>query len=228
MQRLALAAAAGLSVGLLAAPAYAADLPSRYAPAPYYAPPPLFTFNGLYAGINGQFGFGSVSTSGGAAGFSRPVGGLGGVTVGYNYQQGALLVGLEADIGFGSISAPQSSGYALNSGAAIHGLGTGRARVGYVWDRLLVYATGGYAGAQMNGTVSDFATRPAYVLSESHYLNGFALGAGVEYALTTRISAKAEYLYTQFGKQGYFPGTRDSLQAGPNINLIRAGLNYHF
>ena len=232
MQRLALLAAAGLSldlsVGLLVAPALAADLPSRYAPAPYYAPPPLFTYGGLYAGINGQLGIGSVSTSGGAAGFGRPFGGLGGATLGYNYQQGQLLVGLEADIGFGSISSPQSNGYALNSGAAIHGLGTGRARVGYVWDRLLIYATGGYAGAQMNGTVSDFATKPAYVLSESHYLNGFALGAGVEYALTTRISVKGEYLYTQFGKQGYFPGTRDSLQAGPNINLIRAGLNYHF
>ena len=212
MQRLALVAAAAV----LAAPALAADLPSRYAPpTPYYAPPPLFTFNGLYAGINGQLGFGSIKTSGGGASFGGPVGGLGGATLGYNYEQG-------------SISTPVGSGFALNSGAAIHGLGTGRVRVGYVWDRALLYVTGGYAGAQMNGTVTDFAAKPAFVLSESHYLNGFALGAGVEYALTTRISVKGEYLYTSFGKQSYFPGSRDALFAGPHINLVRAGLNYHF
>ena len=46
--------------------------------------------------------------------------------------------------------------------------------------------------------------------------------------MTTRITVKAEYLFTDFGKQGYFPSTRDSLTASPHINLIRAGVNYHF
>ncbi len=226
MNRLALAVSA-LSL-VVAAPALAADLPSRYAPsAPYYAPAPIFTFNGLYAGVNGQFGFGSVSTYGHAAGFGGPVGGLGGATVGYNYQQGALLVGAEADIGFGTISSPTSAG-AINSGANIHGLGTARARLGYVWDRTLLYVTGGYAGASMNGAVSDFTGRPSYVLNESHYLNGYAVGAGAEFAVTTRITVKAEYLFADFAKQGYFPNTRDSLTASPHINLIRAGVNYHF
>lgn len=225
MTRLAVAAAAVL----LATPALAADLPSRYAPPePYYAPPPIFTYSGLYAGLNGQLGFGSVSTSGGRASFGDTFGGLGGATVGYNYQSGQLLVGAEADIGFGSISSQLGSGYAINSAAAIHGLGTARARVGYVYERALLYVTGGYAGAQMSGSVADFATRPAYVLNESHYLNGFAVGAGVEYALTTRISVKGEYLYSQFGKQGYFAGSRDAMYAGPNVSLVRAGLNYHF
>lgn len=225
MTRLALAACA---LCLAAVPALAADLPSRYAPAPYYAPPPLFTFNGLYAGVNGQFGFGSVSTSGGNAGFGGSVGGLGGATIGYNYQQGNLLVGLEADIGFGSISSGSSYGYALNSSAKINGLGTGRARVGYVYDRTLFYVTGGYAGAQMSGSVADFSRSPAFVVSEGHYLNGFAVGAGVEYALTTRISVKGEYLFTDFGSQGYFPATRDAISASTHVNLLRAGLNYHF
>ena len=224
MRRFALA----LSAACLAAPAFAADLPSRYAPQVPYYPPPIFTFNGLYAGINGQLGFGSVSTSGGNAAFGGPFGGLGGATLGYNYQSGNLLVGAEADIGFGTISSPSNFGYALNSGVAIHGLGTARARVGYVMDRALVYVTGGYAGAQMDGSVADFGRMPAYVLNESHYLNGFAVGAGVEYALTTRSSVKGEYLFTDFGSQGYFPGTRDAVSASTHINLVRAGLNYHF
>jgi outer membrane immunogenic protein len=226
MNRLALAVPA-LSLAV-AAPALAADLPSRYAPAPYYSPAPIFTFNGLYAGVNGAFAFGSVSTNGHAAGFGGPVGGLGGGTIGYNYQQGTLLVGVEADIAFGSISSPASYGVGLNSGATIHGMGTARARLGYVWDRTLFFVTGGYAGMGMNGSVADFSGRPSYVLNESHYLNGYAVGAGVEFAVTTKITVKGEYLYTDFASQGYFPGTRDGLVASPHINLLRAGVNYHF
>ncbi len=226
MKRLALAAAAA---ACFAAPAFAADLPSRYAPpAPYYAPAPIFSYNGLYAGINGQLGFGSISTSGGNAGFGGPFGGLGGVTLGYNYQSGALLVGLEADIGFGSIASPTNHGYNVTSSSNIHGIGTGRARVGYVMDRALFYVTGGYAGAQMSGSVSDFSRAPGYVLQDSHYLNGFAVGAGIEYALTTRISIKGEYLFTDFGSTNYFNGSRDQTSASTHINLVRAGLNYHF
>ena len=80
----------------------------------------------------------------------------------------------------------------------------------------------------MNGSVADFSGRPSYVLNESHYLNGYAVGAGVEFAVTTKITVKGEYLFTDFNSQGYFPGTRDGLIASPHINLLRAGVNYHF
>jgi outer membrane immunogenic protein len=65
-------------------------------------------------------------------------------------------------------------------------------------------------------------------MNESHYLNGYAVGAGIEYPITTKISIKGEYLFTGFGSSTYFSGTRDATSAGANINLIRAGLNYHF
>lgn len=226
MTRLALAALAAC----LAAPALAADLPYRDAPpvAPYYEPAPLFSYNGLYAGINGQLGFGSFTTAGGRPAFGGPFGGLGGATLGYNYQSGRLLVGLEGDIAFGSIDSSSDFGFGTSGAGAIRGLGTARARFGYVWDRALLYVTGGYAGASLNGRVSDFAGSPNLVLQESHYLNGFAVGAGVEYAITTRISVKGEYLFTDFGSQGFFGGTRDTASAAPHINLVRAGLNYHF
>ena len=80
----------------------------------------------------------------------------------------------------------------------------------------------------MNGKVSDFGGSPNLVLDQSHYLNGYAIGAGVEYAITTKISVKGEYLFTGFSAANYFGGTRDSLNAGAHISLIRAGLNYHF
>lgn len=209
--------------------AAAADLPSRYAPAPYYEPSvPVFAWGGFYAGLNGQLGFGSF-TQGGDQVFGSPFGGLGGVTLGYNYQQGQLLVGAEADAGFGSISGNGNFGRATNSGGAMNGLGTIRARVGYIWNqRLLIYATGGYAGTVLNGKISDYAFSPNYVLNEGHYLNGYAVGAGVEYAITTKVSVKGEYLFTGFGSRQYFSGTRDAIGSGASISLVRAGVNYHF
>ena len=225
MKRLALA----LSAAFLATPVLAADLPNRYsAPAPYYEPTPVFTWTGLYAGINGQLGFGSFTTSGGRPSFGGPFGGLGGATIGYNYQQGKLLVGAEGDIAFGSISSSSNFGFGTTSSGRVSGLGTARVRVGYVCDRALLYVTGGYAGASLNGRISDFGGSPNLIIQESHYLNGFAIGAGVEYALTTRISVKGEYIYTGFGSENFFSGTRDGVSAGSHINLVRAGLNYHF
>ena len=207
----------------------AADLPSRYnAPiAPYYDPVPTFAWSGLYVGLNGQFGFGSFS-QGGSQHFGSPLGGLGGATIGYNYQSGQLLVGVEADAAFGQISGSGNFGNGTNSSGVINGLGTARARVGYVWDRMLFFGTAGYAGTSLNGKVSDFSASPNLLVTESHYLNGYAVGLGVEYAVTTKISLKGEYLFTGFGSANYFSGTRDSMNSGANISLVRAGLNYHF
>lgn len=223
MKRLVLAVAAILSPAL----ASAADLPSRYAPAPYYEPAPIFAWTGLYAGINGQFGVGSY-TRGGSPVFGDPLGGLGGGTIGYNYQSGKLVVGAEADIGFGSLSDTGSLGARTNGTGTINTLGTARMRVGYVWDRALLYVTGGYAGTGLQGKVNDFSRAPNLVLGESHYLNGYAVGGGVEFAITTKISVKGEYIFTGFNSTPYFSGTRDAISSGANVNLIRAGLNYHF
>lgn len=221
-----LASISGLLAG--ATSALAADLPSRYAPAPYYDAVPVFAWGGFYAGLNGQLGVGNF-TQGGSQVFGSALGGLGGVTVGYNYQSGQLLIGAEADAGFGSISGNGNFGRATNSSGVMNGLGTIRARAGYIFNqRLLFYVTGGYAGTVLNGKVSDYAFSPNYLLNEGHYLNGFAVGAGVEYAITTKISIKGEYLFTGFGAHSYFSGTRDSTYSGANISLIRAGVNYHF
>ena len=209
--------------------AVAADLPSRYdAPvAPYYDPVPLFAWTGLYAGLNGQFGIGGF-TQGGKQHFGSPLGGLGGATLGFNYQSGKLLVGLEADAAFGQISGSGNFGGGTSSGGVINGLGTARVRFGYVWDRVLFYGTAGYAGTSINGKVNDFSASPNLLIGQSHYLNGYAIGAGIEYAITTKISVKGEYLFTGFGSQSYFSGTRDAINSGANISLIRAGVNYHF
>ena len=223
MKKLALVA---MAFGL-ASPALAADLPNRqYAPPAndYYAPP-VFTWSGLYVGLNGALGIGRFSSAGSQA-FGSAFGGLGGGTIGYNYQSGSLLVGAEGDIDFGSISG-SGSGFQHSSGN-IQGLGTARVRFGYVYDRALFFVTGGYAGASLHGSVTDTAGAPNLFVDQSHYLNGYVLGAGVEFAVSNHVSVKGEYLFTGLSSNTFFSGTRDALTAGANISLIRAGLNYRF
>ncbi len=212
---------------LAASAASAADLPSRYAPPVAYDPPPVFTWSGFYAGINGGFGFGSY-TSGGSNYFGNASGGLVGGTVGYNYQSGHLVAGIEADLDYSTVGASGSPYGNVNSYASMDAMGTVRARFGYTFDRTLLYVTGGYAGASVRGTLYDnrFATR--YNNSNSSYLNGFAIGAGVEYAITQNISVKGEYIFSSFGGNSFFQNTPDSLNSGLNVSTIRAGLAYHF
>lgn len=213
----------------LASPAFAADLPSRYRqPAnDFYAPPPVFTWTGLYVGANGALGVGRFSQGGDAA-FGNAFGGFGGATVGYNYQSGSLLVGAEGDIAFGSVNGSGSPAFGITSKGDIGGIGTARVRFGYVYDRAMFYVTGGYAGASVRGTLTDTRGAPNLFIDQSHYLNGFAVGAGVEFAVTNHISVKGEYLFTGYGSNSFFGGTRDALNAGANVNLLRAGVNYRF
>ena len=211
----------------LASPAFAADLPGRYRPpvADDYAPPPVFTWSGLYVGINGAVGVGRFSSAGDSA-FGSVFGGLGGATIGYNYQSGSLLVGAEGDIAFGSISGSGGAGFATTG--QVQSLGTARVRFGYVYDRAIFYVTGGYAGGNVRGTLNDSGAAPNLFLDQSHYLNGYAVGGGVEFAVTNHISVKGEYLFTSLGSTTFFSGTRDALNAGATVNLLRAGVNYRF
>ena len=73
------------------------------------------------------------------------------------------------------------------------------ARAGYlVTDQALVYVRGGYANNRVRTTL-DGLTGP---VTASDNLDGWQLGGGVEYAITDRISARAEYRYSDFGTNG--------------------------
>ena len=213
---------------LAASAAGAADLPSRYAPPSMaYDPPPLLTWNGLYAGINGGVGFGSF-TSGGSNYFGSAVGGLVGGTVGYNYQSGHLVAGVEADLDYSTVGGGRQPLYGVTGYGKMNAMGTARLRFGYAFDRTLVYLTGGYAGASVRGDLYDgrFSTR--FSNSGSTYMNGFAIGAGVEYAITPNVSVKGEYLFSSFGRNTYFQNSPDTIGNGLDVSTLRAGIAYHF
>jgi outer membrane immunogenic protein len=178
--------------------ASAADLPRR---APAYIPPayaPIFTWTGFYAGG----------------------------TAGYNYQMNNFVLGLEADADFAGISNTQTSAGPLTAKGNMNFQTTIRARAGYAMNRTLFYVTGGYAGGNVHSTVYDTPT--GVFAANSNYLNGYAVGAGVEYAFMPNLSGKVEYLYTDLGQAYNFVGTPDVTRIGVSTSNIKAGVNYHF
>ncbi len=207
----------------VATSALAADLPYQKA-APYAAPvyvPPPFTWTGVYFGVNG--GYGWAGTSNGA--FGNLSGGAFGGTVGGNYQMGHVVLGAEADWDWAGVSNTQYLPFVSNK-MTINQTLTARARVGYALDRTLIYVTGGYGGV---GTNATFSTPLAgWGGSQDQWVSGGALGAGVEYAISNNITAKAEYLYLPLPSTTYFSSTFYSTRAPVDLSLLRLGVNYKF
>ena len=202
----------------VATSALAADLPTRKAPPapmPAYVPP-TFTWTGFYVGVNGGYGFGNLTSSN----LGSPSGGLIGGTAGYNYQIGQFVAGVEGDLDWTDMTKSGANAIAAYK-TDINTLATARARAGVALDRALLYVTGGYAGAEMKATYAGIG-------SQSDWRNGGVIGAGLEYAFTNNISAKAEYLYAPFYSKTYFGGTAGYEKSGLDMSLIRAGLNYKF
>jgi len=215
----------GIATSLFAGSAFGADLPSRNE-APFY-PAPLFTWTGFYAGINGGLGIGGF-TGGGSPYFSNASGALAGGTIGYNYQGGPIVVGIEADLDWADINGSSAPFLGVRGSGTVDETNTIRGRLGYSFDRALIYATGGWAGGSVTGNLANFGSSPNLLINESHYLNGYAVGAGIEYSITPRISVKAEYLFNSLSPNGYFGGTFNAINSGVNFSTLRAGINYHF
>jgi outer membrane immunogenic protein len=197
----------------VASSAFAADLPSHKAPpapAPYYAPQ-AFSWTGFYVGANGGW---AASTGGGD--FGKPSGGLVGGTVGYNYQIGHFVGGLESDLDWADLNKTGVNTLGAYSNR-VDSLFTARARAGVAFDRLLIYGTAGYAGAE------DHVSVPG-IMSSTDWRSGGAFGGGVEYAFTNNISAKAEYIYAPFASKSFVGPTKSDL----DVSMVRAGLNYKF
>jgi outer membrane immunogenic protein len=217
----------------VATTAFAADLPTRKGPPPapaYYAPP--FTWTGFYVGINGGYGFSDVDNNnfafGGGKAFGHPDGGMVGGTVGYNYQIGQFVLGLEGSLDWADLNKGRSFADGSSSNLKVDSVGNVLARVGYAYDRTLFYVAGGYAGADVHaGTFNDAAVGVGFGGS-SGWQSGYAIGAGVEYAITNNISVKGEYIFSQLADKTYYAGTPDQVKAGLDLSTVKLGVNYKF
>lgn len=215
----------------LTAGAMAADLPSRRAPAPIVpvVAAPVFTWTGFYLGVNAGGAWNTnnnkVFVPGvGLVGGNSNTGFTGGGQIGYNYQMGMFVLGLETDLQYADLGRKNDLVLidpALR-GSSNNYFGTVRARAGVAFDRALVYATGGFAYGDVGNRFGGSSTN-----------GGWTLGGGVEYAFTNNLTAKVEGLYVNLERKNndfVALGLADvaALKKNNEFAVIRAGLNYKF
>src|SRR5688500_4887311 len=134
-------------LALTATTAIAADIPRGMPPAkaPAYYLPPAYSWTGFYAGINGGWGWGHSDWDGFLSN-TDVSGGLIGGTLGYNWQTGPLVFGVEGDVAWSNIHGSfTNAACPLGCETQNTWLGTARARLGYAAGRFMPYVTGGAA-----------------------------------------------------------------------------------
>jgi outer membrane immunogenic protein len=232
-----------VSVGalILASGAQAADLARPVYKAPV-APPPAWSWTGFYVGgtLGGVVGHDSVTNDPGSLFpfLSAPVnlnsaGVIGGLEAGYNWQISQVVLGIEADASWSSLKQSGTTTSVLPTpdtfSSRLDMLSTIRGRLGWAFDRTLLYGTGGVAFANLKDQLADSAF--PFTATPSSNLTGWTAGGGIEYAFTDHWTAKAEYLHVGFS------GTRtamDSTGIGyrfdykDRLDIGRVGINYKF
>ena len=217
MRKLLLAGASLLAVGVVSASA--ADLPARMpAKAPVYVPPMGYSWTGFYLGLNGGYGFGRSEYSGTLSSSNFDAGGgLFGATVGYNWQTGPIVFGLEGDIDWSGMKGSGACGLTTCDTRNDY-LSTIRGRLGYAIDRWMPYITGGAA-------IGNVKTSIAGVGDTNNTRGGWTVGGGIEASLFGPWTAKVEYLHVDLG-------SADTALAGTSAkftsDIIRGGINYKF
>jgi outer membrane immunogenic protein len=218
-----LAVAAAIGLLTFGRSASAADLaPPPAAPGPY-------NWNGVYFG--GNLGYDAATAtetfSGGANGTAGTniSAAIGGAQIGSNYQVGDVVFGFEADfdgvMGTKSMLAP---GIAAGN-VQIPWLATLRGRLGYAFDRYLVYATAGGAAGELRTNI-NLTNGDSTETTNTH--SAWTAGGGIEVGITDNVSARLEYLYVQSGT--FNVGVVDNVTVSARVqeNLVRAGLNVRF
>jgi outer membrane immunogenic protein len=212
MKKTLLTAVSLIALGM--APAFGADLPARtYTKAPALVAP-VNNWTGFYIGAMG--GYAKEDTSG----IGALSGGLAGGTVGYNWQSGMMVYGLEADAAWSDVGATAGIPGLASATDKINDLGTVRGRIGVAFSQILLYGTGGFAWADNELT----ATVLGVSASESHFHTGWTAGAGIEAMIVPNWSVKAEYLYRSLSSENYFTIPTGNI----NLNSVQVGVNYHF
>jgi outer membrane immunogenic protein len=230
MKKILLSTTALLAMTAMAAAADLPARTMAPAPAPIMAVP-VFTWTGFYAGIHGGYighqsdatflgvtgpgGFGGGGFTGGGGPGTRfnldSDGFMFGGQVGGNVQFGAFVAGIEADISYTDVGGRRSSTPFLTGGGALRSttyrtdmefFGTVRGRLGFAFDRVMIYATGGLAYADLenrvNTTQTPGTTAFAGRSNDDDLQLGYTVGGGIEFAVTNNLTLKGEYLYYDF------------------------------
>jgi len=226
--------------------AKAADLPRPMpAPAPVYTPSPTFSWTGLYLGGNVGAAWAHHRTTDSFSGleFGRTSESVfaGGGQVGYNWQTGNFVLGIEAE--FEAIdSNDDKAGVAfpkigtLQVRSRDNWLTTVAARFGWAYDHWLWYGKAGGGWVGNNGfTINNLTTGTSVTSGTDRSASGFLLGVGSEYAFSNNWTMKLEYEYFGLENRSFVIPTGAAFLAGDtitrdrrNIQTLKVGLNYLF
>ena len=246
------------------------------APAPVFTAVPVFTWTGFYVGVSGGYLFNDntdVETIGllqgninAVAANARPSrlrleneGFLIGGTAGFNLQVQNFVFGIEGDVSYTDADKTVVQFNPIQFGANAPGtlsntlrqemdyFATIRGRAGIAFDRVLVYATGGAAMADIENTADFSSPRlgPTQFFGQrSETQVGYTVGGGVEFALPagfllgSAATFKTEYLYYDLGKTSVAvlpTATGVPLGVGGYVSrfeneghIVRGGINFKF
>jgi outer membrane immunogenic protein len=236
---------ATVSMVALTSVARAADMPAAMpSKSPMYSPAPVAAWDGAYFGVQGgvvrrdaffkeEFGGIELRLDG------SKTGGAAGVLLGYSWQQGWFVYGLEGDWSWiGARASATHLANAFNSVSYdVNWLATIRGRVGVAVDSTLFYMTGGAAFGHVKDSVAILGNNGSVGLSftQDQTRAGWTIGAGVEHMFAPQWSARAEFRYVNLGKttvdcapgtQACTPGYRGEFSNALMMGLV--GLNYKF
>jgi outer membrane immunogenic protein len=237
-------------------------------------PPPAPTWSGFYVGVNGGYGgdrfvypfdvnapvLGGLNLLNGSASLTSS-GFLAGGQIGYNYQfpTSNIVLGVEADADWtsirgqlglnanvpaGGIAGPAGASLSAVAGSHVEYFGTARARLGYAFNNIMPYVTGGFAWGETNSyyniNAALLGAGGGLAGSEHNGQDGWTAGAGLEYQITPNLTFKTEYLYVNLGTHtllagdignlvGVAPvGVNFDIRERTTMNVVRAGLDYKF
>ena len=240
------------SLFALAGAGSAADMPTK---APIVAAAAPFSWTGCYVGGHVGWAWGQKDVSAGEIlpnfdtqfrGFGADIDGfLGGVQAGCNHQLSpSWVIGVEGQFSWSDIKGDFSTDPFLFAKSAGRGtftaktdwIGTLAARVGYAWDRWMIYGKVGIAWAHDKYSLVRTEPVDPFSVTASETRTGWMLGAGVEYAFYSNWSAKLDYNFLDFGNEritllGTFRGTNrvtPAVDIDQQVHLVKFGLNYRF
>jgi outer membrane immunogenic protein len=220
MKRLFLASVAAMTA-FSGGAAISADMPVKVAGPAAVVRAACAQFGGLYLGAHAGWGYYGHTWSDRDAWTSelsddlqrsnvvaRDSGFLGGAQLGYNWQRGCTLFGVEIDYAWASLETnarETDSDVGINTDtltvdSRLRGLGSLKTRTGVIVDNLLIYVTGGLALGNFSRSYSqiDLNTPGTETFSYSKTKWGWLAGFGTEWAITDNWSFKSEVLYIQF------------------------------
>lgn len=187
---LAFTAAAGFAGAASAADIYQAPPPIS---SPIYTPAPMFTWTGAYIGLQGGYDWNRASTTEDGGHSANVDGFIGGLYGGYNWQTATnWVLGIDGSINWSGASGSAPS--TIANTADVNWKGLIRGRLGYAWDRFMLYGTAGAAVAGFSATTGAPDNG-----SGSATPWGWTVGAGAEVALTDNVVARLDYSYQDYG-----------------------------